>query len=930
MDTGCRAEGIDGQSPYIGTNGNWWIGNEDTGVAAKGEDGKDGENGQDGQDGQNGITPHIGENGNWFIGDEDTGIPARGPQGDKGDTGEPGEPGKDGEDGLTPFIGDNGNWWIGDVDTGVSAKGSDGHTPIIEIGSNGNWLIDGIDTGKKAVGEDGKDGEDGIDGNDGKDGISVTRIEKTSSDGLVDTYTIYLSNGQTYTFTVTNGKDGPQGIQGEPGEDGKTPVINVGSNGNWYVDGEDTGCKAEGVDGNTPYIGENGNWYIADTDTGIRAQGPQGEPGEPGKDGENGITPHIGDNGNWFIGDEDTGICAGYVNETYIVTFFPNGGLLPEDTDLSVEVQSGHYITDLPIPTREGYTFLGWFTGNSVNDGQITLITPVFSDLNLIARWEEGETAAAENDYIYISTPRELLAINNNLDGNYRLAGDISLDGIEWTPIGTSDRPFTGTLDGDGHTISDFNTISDITDIGIFGCASDAIFTNLTIQNVDITLNKEVNNLNIGALICSGNNLGLDNVIIDNFSLTCQANNGRYTIGGLVGTSDGTAKITNCSSINDFTVLDDNSTFLNQDVGGLIGKNLGELTIENCTADGEFNISCTTNDDHYTNPDPSYGGFVGLSEVKAIFNESTNKKNFTFSAYSYRICIGGFLGSANSQIEFNSCENYGDFQVLKPIESLVYVAGFFGGESSGVVKCNDCINYGDITTSDSASVCASGIVGGDCGIVLLNCKNYGNIQVKAASGTLVGQAFGGDSGHHYYLIDGFEGYGNIEVEIKSPNVVGGIVGWIEDGNCIIKIKNSKCSGNIIITLTFDLQYNPILFIGGLIGLCVTSSDESIQLDNCQIENNIQIKCSLEDYPSPPHILVAGIGVFDGDITANEIIVAGSINISSDTMNYITLAKEVFYTSDSTLSLDADTSKLLIYKNNQDITSSVSLNKTFDF
>lgn len=28
--------------------------------------------------GDNGVTPHIGENGNWFIGDRDTGQPAGG------------------------------------------------------------------------------------------------------------------------------------------------------------------------------------------------------------------------------------------------------------------------------------------------------------------------------------------------------------------------------------------------------------------------------------------------------------------------------------------------------------------------------------------------------------------------------------------------------------------------------------------------------------------------------------------------------------------------------------------------------------------------------------------------------------------------------------------------------------------------------------
>lgn len=52
-----------------------------------GRDGADGRNGVDGKDGQ---TPHIGANGNWWIGDTDTGISASGPTGEKGDKGDPG------------------------------------------------------------------------------------------------------------------------------------------------------------------------------------------------------------------------------------------------------------------------------------------------------------------------------------------------------------------------------------------------------------------------------------------------------------------------------------------------------------------------------------------------------------------------------------------------------------------------------------------------------------------------------------------------------------------------------------------------------------------------------------------------------------------------------------------------------------------------
>lgn len=40
----------------------------------------------------------------------------------------------------------------------------------------------------------------------GQEGQSIKGIEKTSTSGLVDTYTIRLNDGTTSTFSVTNGK----------------------------------------------------------------------------------------------------------------------------------------------------------------------------------------------------------------------------------------------------------------------------------------------------------------------------------------------------------------------------------------------------------------------------------------------------------------------------------------------------------------------------------------------------------------------------------------------------------------------------------------------------------------------------------------------------------------------------------------------------
>ena len=210
------------------------------------------------------------------------------------------------------------------------------------------------------VGPQGEQGIQGEQGEPGKDGVSIVSVDLTSSDGLTDIYTITYSDGTTSNFVVTNGKDGEQGIQGIPGQDGHTPVITISSDGYWEVDGVKTSTKA------------------------------QGEKGEPGKDGVDGHTPEItiGDNGNWFIDGEDTGVSAIGNNAIYRVTLNSNGGILDDGTTLVYEVRNNGFIYNLPTPTREGYVFLGWYTGLEESDGLFTTTTPVCQNLTLYAHWE--------------------------------------------------------------------------------------------------------------------------------------------------------------------------------------------------------------------------------------------------------------------------------------------------------------------------------------------------------------------------------------------------------------------------------------------------------------------------------------------------------------------------------------------------------------
>ena len=312
-DTGVKAAGDngkpgkDGETPYIGENGNWWIGFTDTKVKAAGTNGKDGEKGEDGE------TPYIGENGNWWIGETDTGVKA---------VGTDGADGTNGADGLTPSIGENGNWWIGATDTGVKAAGTDGTngtngadglTP--SIGENGNWWIGTTDTGVKAAATDGADGKDGADGTNGVDGR--TPQLKIGDDNL---WYVSYDNGQNWESlnvkatgemgaTGAQGEKGDKGVQGEKGDQGEQGIQGV--------QGEKGDAGADGASGQNGTNGINGK-------NGVNGQdGQNGQDGNDGQDGTagRGIDNAMIDNDGYLIltMTDGTTINAGLVRDTSAV-----------------------------------------------------------------------------------------------------------------------------------------------------------------------------------------------------------------------------------------------------------------------------------------------------------------------------------------------------------------------------------------------------------------------------------------------------------------------------------------------------------------------------------------------------------------------------------------------------------------------------------
>ncbi len=128
---------------------------------------------------------------------------ATGAKGDKGDTG------------------DAGTFQISIVYSSVAEMNEDWSTDGVPIGG-----LAVIDTGdvedpdnaklyvKKDTGYSLLTDMSGAEGIQGPTGVGIASTVKTSTSGLVDTYTITYTDGDTDTFTVTNGADGTDGANG--------------------------------------------------------------------------------------------------------------------------------------------------------------------------------------------------------------------------------------------------------------------------------------------------------------------------------------------------------------------------------------------------------------------------------------------------------------------------------------------------------------------------------------------------------------------------------------------------------------------------------------------------------------------------------------------------------------------------------------------
>lgn len=224
---------------------------------------------------------------------------------------------------------------------------------------------------------------------------------------------------------------------------------------------------------------------------------------------------------------------------------------------------------------------------------------------------------------------------------HYKLTNNIDLSGIgNWTPIGVGNtapygqpsnaKPFQGTFDGNGKTISNLTiNASDKDDQGLFGYAVGATIQNLMLTNCGVTGYSSV-----GGIVGEARQSTLSDCTVSG------SVSGDYSVGGIAGSILGVegkkGSIVNC--INRASVSGTDSC-----IGG-VGGQVYYVNIENC-----FNAGTVTGNS-------SVGGVAGrISNSSGILRNCCNVGTVEGSKWVGGVAGSSFAGAGGDDGKIQNC-----------------------------------------------------------------------------------------------------------------------------------------------------------------------------------------------------------------------------------------------------------------------------------
>ena len=285
----------------------------------------------------------------------------------------------------------------------------------------------------------------------------------------------------------------------------------------------------------------------------------------------------------------------------------------------------------------------------------------------------------------------------SDLGGSYELTADAVVPD-DFTPIGSSDAPFTGKFDGGSHTVSISGKA------GLFGTTENAEIRNVAVCGT-ASGSTSVGGI---AAIAKGTTV-IENCTFDGY-LTPDVSGFTAYAGGIVGTTDKKTVIRSCKATVKATLSD---TAYLTDIGGIVGLNRG--SVSSCRADGRLSAEVSL---YRLN----IGGIAGENRGDITGSINTASVSGTAAAEGISVFAGGITGYNTGAL----CRVENEGKVSASGESIYpgYAGGIAGANVNGTITLAK--NGGSITSK--AAFIGGGVglnLGYKSGASLVNTLNTG-------------------------------------------------------------------------------------------------------------------------------------------------------------------------------------------------------------
>ncbi len=214
-----------------------------------------------------------------------------------------------------------------------------------------------------------------------------------------------------------------------------------------------------------------------------------------------------------------------------------------------------------------------------------------------------------------------------------------------WSPIGSTTNSFSGTFDGNGHTIT-FDGATSINGSyqGLFGYVDGALIKNLQIEG-DFLISFDATEIFAGMLLGYGRNVTIENCeVVSNTSALSQQITKKITYGTLAGKLvGGSLKNVSIIASNDFSSSLSNSYTIK--LGGVVGS-ADNVKIEKTVTFGNIKLTTSTGND--VNSRFYVGGLIGEIEDGTISDCVSGANIAVVQSSTYEFRIGAIVGNVLS------------------------------------------------------------------------------------------------------------------------------------------------------------------------------------------------------------------------------------------------------------------------------------------